>query len=169
MQLRRNIRLFFVNYGRLLFAIFGGLALVIFIVQSVNTYVKETNIPNENIQTTKYTEEEIMQKQKKIKQEKEVVTEYIQQLMEGNTENAYAMLSEECKNEKYETIEQFKEKYVKKYFSIPVISYKIKMEDDRYAIQLLQDPLTTGKREASVTTKLKAQNEILKSTIFIVE
>ena len=41
MELDRKIRLFFVTYGRLLFMVIASIAILIFIIQSLNNYVKE--------------------------------------------------------------------------------------------------------------------------------
>ena len=168
MEVRRNIRLFFVHYGRFLFSIIGGILLVVFCVQSVNRYVKEQAETKEAKPSIQYTQEEILQKQKKEKEEKAIIQEFLDNLIRGDIQKAYDMLSTECKEEKYISIDIFQEQYVKQYFSIPVIEYQIKLREE-YVVQLQQDPLITGKTDAMLQTKFKIKTEILQTKLEIIE
>lgn len=147
MEIDRKIRLFFVSYGRLLLECIGIIVLIIFIIQSLNKYVAQQNKEN------KLTEEEvILQQQKKeeekkeakeTKEDKDYIKKFIDYCNEGNKKEAYKMLSQQCKEDKYPTIESFEKNYVSKIF-INKKDYEITKEGNIYKVFFLEDILQAG-------------------------
>lgn len=163
MGIDRKIRLFFVTYGRLLFICIAIFLLIIFVIQSLDNYVAQQNEGN------KLTYEEqiaLQQKQDEKKQEREYISKFIDYCNTGKIDEAYSMLSETCKKEKYSTIEKFKSQYINKMFNVYICSYKIKKDDNIYRVILTEDMLVTGKSNSNKETALKIDN-ILETRIYI--
>lgn len=155
MGIDRKIKLFFVTYGRLLFYIITILFGIIFIIQSLNNYAKNKT------QKNKLSEEQmvIIEKQKEDeKHDKEYIVKFIEYCNSKKNEEAYNMLSEECKKEKYNTLNEFNNKYIKNIFSIDIVEYRINKEDNFYTVTLVQDVLKTGKIDSTLQTKIKVDN-----------
>lgn len=165
-KVKRGVRLFLVFYGRLLLLIIGIIVLIIFAIQSLNSRVIEKN--NE-----KYSEEEYQQEQSKkeeiqeeIKEDREYISKFIDFCNEGQIEKAYDMLSDNCKIDKYNTLQEFKEKYIDIVFKIKIYKYEIIRKDDVYINELTQDMLLTGKTDSIIETKYKIE-DVLEKRIYI--
>lgn len=164
-NIKREIRLFFVYYGKLISFIIGFIAVIILIIQSLNVYTikQKENINNQ------YSQEEYEQKQEekeKKTKDKEYISEFIDYCNEGKIQEAYTMLSDKCKEEKYSTIEEFKKMYVNKIFSINICKYEIIKENDIYVITLTQDMLITGKTNSTIEQKYQVSG-VLERRIYI--
>lgn len=75
------------------------------------------------------------------------ISKFLNYCKNNNVQEAYAMLSESCKEEEYETIEKFEQKYVKQKFSSGVVFKIKKWKLDTYEIEMSQDMLATGQVE----------------------
>lgn len=162
MELDRKIRLFFVTYGRLLFMVIASIAILIFIIQSLNNYVKELN------KNTVITEEEknIIEQEKQNEYEiKNYISKFIEYCDSKDIQKAYEMISEKCKKEKYGSLENFENEYIKKYFNIKIANYKIKKDNNIYEVLLTEDMLITGKTTS--TNQIKIQMNNVEDKIYI--
>lgn len=151
MELDRKIRLFFVTYGRLLFMVIASIAILIFIIQSLNNYVKEQD------KNTTLTEEEknIIEQEKQNEYEiKNYISKFIEYCDSKDIQKAYEMISEKCKKEKYGSLENFENEYIKKYFNIKIANYKIKKDNNIYEVLLTEDMLITGKTTSTNQIKI---------------
>lgn len=142
MNIRRNVGLFLIRYGKpILIAILivGG---IILITQLLNNREKEKSAM-QAVQSVN-TEVEIKVPIADNKQNQKLITEFIEYCNNGQIEQAYKMISSNCKLEKYKTIEEFKNKYYKKIFNIKQ-NHKIELQNDTtYKIIFTEDMLLSG-------------------------
>ncbi len=76
----------------------------------------------------------------------QVINEFFSYCNEGKIEKAYELLSEECKQEMYQTLDAFEENYYKKIFNEQ--NKKISVEnwnDNIYKVKITEDFLASGK------------------------
>lgn len=166
-NMKRNIRLFFVSYGSLLFQIIAIILLIIFGVQALNNKVIEKNAQYQEKETTK--EESIIDEEKEIEKQKEdekYIAQFIEYCNSGNTEESYNMLSKICKKERFPTKNEFV-KYINEIYSIKIYDYRILEKEDIYTIQLMQDPIATGKQESFKVIKCKIVEELMGDKLYI--
>ena len=152
---KRKIRLFFVNYGKLLFYIIGVIAIFFIFLNALNNYAARKN--------RKAAQEKAVQQEINIKKRSDLEKEnikkgyilaFINHCMNGNIQEAYNMLTENCKNEKYKTINEFKSNYIDTLFNVKIEEYRIENENEIYTIYLTEDMLVTGKTNSSKKTIL---------------
>lgn len=147
-KIRREIRLFWTRNGKLLLQIIGTIALIILAIQGLNQY---TILKNKEEAEKKLINQEKIEKEKKKKKEiekdKETISKFINYCNEKKINEAYKMLSEDCKKTKYLTITDFEEKYIKKIFEYKK-DYEISLqENNTYKIVFLEDILQAGSTE----------------------
>ena len=161
-NIKRSIKLFFVYYGKLFLYIIGNICILIFIIQSANSYVIKQN-------EIKYSSQEYknsIQQKENEKKEKGLISKFIQYCNTNEIDKAYDLLSDECKKEKYKTKEEFLQKYIYKFFYINICEDEILKEEDRYIIYLTQDMLITGKMDSILETKCKIDIQLEKVYIY---
>ena len=166
-NIRRNIRLFFVTYGSLLFQIIGIIVLILFSIRGINYLYKENS--QTKIENT-LTQEEI-QEQDNIKKHKEnisFISKFLDYCNNKNIEEAYNMLSEECIRHNYETIDKFRDEYVNKIFTYKK-EYRIEEENNLYKITILEGVLESGNLEnrKSEICYYKIEGNVLEKEIYI--
>lgn len=76
------------------------------------------------------------------------ISKFLQYCKNGEIENAYNMLSNDCKQNEYNTLEKFKEKYISSKFSKTSIYEIERWISDTYKITISEDMLATGKIES---------------------
>lgn len=82
----------------------------------------------------------------KLKEEKEYIVKFIEKCNDGNVEEAYNMLTEECKEEMFSTVEDFKTYYYANIFGGERVSFEIQnWVDNIYKVDIIPDMLSTGK------------------------
>ena len=142
-NIKRKIRLFFITYGRLLFYIIGAIALVILVIQGLNSIVVEQNSKKmSNVNSEEIIK--IQNQKQEMKVDKEYISKFIDYCNEGKIEEAYEMIEEECRMQKYPSIEKFKELYINKVFYIKQ-EYSIKKIDSQiYQVTYMEDSLQLG-------------------------
>ena len=162
-NIRRSIKLFFTKYGKLLlivFAIIAGFLLFLRLLDKIaeDNYRKELQKREEKrlaIQNTLGNENRNVETKKIEKQRKRVISsdekliEKFLSLCEENTQEAYDMLSDKCKKEKFLTVEEFKSKYVDLVFA-QAKDHKIEeQEQDRLykVLFYVEDILQAGSLE----------------------
>lgn len=107
-------------------------------------------IANNNFYDTNYSVVSTEQiEEKYVDNITSVIKEFINNCNENKIENAYNMLSLECKEELYPTIETFEEEYLKKFFSnrktYKIQSWITNKNKYTYRIELIEDILISGK------------------------
>ena len=133
---------------------------VLVIIYFLNEDVKrKTNqpisaIPNENITYENKNTNTYISNQTAISggtvtgQEVETINNTISKFLNycknNNVQEAYAMLSESCKAQEFNTIEKFTQKYVKQKFNSQITFNIKKWKLDTYEIEIVQDLLATG-------------------------
>ena len=144
-KIKRKIKLFFVSYGRLLFEIIGGIALIIFIIQSLNQYtISQKKEIIKELEATQGEREKEKKKTEDIQENKDFISRFIDYCNDRNIEEAYNMLSDSCKQKQYTTIKKFKDKYINKIFDSKY-DYEITLhEENKYKIIFLEDILQAG-------------------------
>lgn len=167
MELKRKIRLFFVAYGRLLFEVIGVILLVILFLQWLDKKVEEKHKIEYNNQVNFEQEESTIDQKEKTNKEKEYISKFIEHCMSQEIQEAYSMLSEACKQEKYRDIDTFKNEYINKVFSVRICDYTISKKDDIYIIKLQEDLLTAGGTEIIKEFECSVIEEILSRKIYI--
>lgn len=165
-EIKRNIKLFWASNGKSLLQFLGIVVLVILIIQGLNQYTIAQN--KQKAQQKQQNQEQRIQKTTD-KSNKEYITKFIEYCNEGKIEEAYKMLSETCKKEKYPTIESFKNNYINKLFTVKR-DYNITAEDENYKIAFLEDLLQAGDTEnrKQIEDYYKVEDDVLEDkTIYI--
>ena len=91
--------------------------------------------------------------QNKLENDTNVINEFLNYCNKGNIESAYELLTNECKEEMFPTIESFKNIYYKNIFNEESKSYTIEnWVGDVYQVSITGDILSTGKID-SVNSK----------------
>lgn len=144
-NIKREIKLFWMKYGKLLLQIIAVTIFFIYALKALNKYSIYIN-DEERKATLEYREKNKDEKDKNIKnqKQKECIYEFIKYCNENSVEKAYNMLSENCKKEKYKTISEFEKKYIKVIFKERK-DYKVQNDKKNiYKITFLQSILQSG-------------------------
>ena len=90
--------------------------------------------------------------EKKLKKDTDVIDNFFKYCNEGNIENAYNLLTDECKEEMYPTIDEFKRIYYNDLFNEGKRTYTIEnWFGDTYQVRMTGDILSTGKIDGNQT------------------
>lgn len=81
---------------------------------------------------------------KEVQKINSTIRNFLQYCKNGNAEEAYNMLSNDCKENQYSTLEKFKEKYLKTRFGKNSIYEIEKWINNTYKISISKDLLVTG-------------------------
>lgn len=138
-------------------------ALVLGIIQLLNENVKKQSnqpnqlVTNENISYENKNTNTYISNQtaisggtvtgKEVETINNTISKFLNYCMKNNVQEAYAMLSQSCKEEEYDTIEKFYQKYVQQKFSKDVVFNIKKWKLDTYEVEISQDMLATGQVE----------------------
>ena len=139
---------------------------IIAIIQLLNYFSKRDNrseksINNENINNVIYGKEVISDKsavtgdgvsEKQLKNDSEIINKFLNYCNEGNLNEAYNILTDECKDEMYPTIDDFKKIYYDNTFGGKKKSYTIEnWMEDTYQVNITEDSLATGRLDKNET------------------
>lgn len=132
-------------------------AFVVFIMSFIfrNSSNKETNINEDTSQTIYKPKETIISgsnvKEEKYEEDSNTVKEFVDYCNNGKVQEAYNLLTEECKENIYPTLEKFKQKYCDIYFSEKrEYSLQAWVNDGihtTYQMRITNDILSTGAYE----------------------
>lgn len=168
MNLKRKIKIFWVEHGDPILLSIILIAGVIIIVQGLNYMaVKRKKETNNNINNI--TEENV-EIEKKTNENKQLIERFIQYCDDGNIEDAYDLLSENCKIDLYPTKEEFINKYYEKMFNDKRdTEVEYIPEEDIYKIKFYDSILESGKVEGRnyISNECKIEKEVLESKIYI--
>lgn len=82
--------------------------------------------------------------QEEVKKINDIISVFLQYCKDGKSEEAYNMLSEDCKETRYTSIEKFIDQYIKVKFSKDKMYTVQKWQYNTYKIDILEDILATG-------------------------
>lgn len=83
----------------------------------------------------------------------ETISKFLQYCKNGKIEEAYSMLSEDCKNEGYKTIEKFTNGYVNTKFNKNQVYEIQKWERNTFKVNISEDMLATGQTNNTKTVE----------------
>lgn len=90
--------------------------------------------------------------QTKLKNDSDIINEFFEYCNNGDIEKAYNILTDECKEEIYSSIENFKNNYYDYVFKGEKKSYTIEnWTDNVYQVRITDDILSTGKLDTTET------------------
>lgn len=167
MNLKRNLKIFWVEHSDPILFWSIVFLVVIFITQSLNFLAKANKeketaneIESKNIITITKEED---------KDNKEIIEKFLKYCADDNIKEAYSMLSENCKNGLYPTQEQFKTKYYNKIFNQKRETKVEIIDNETYKITFLEDILESGKIDGreSLEDYYKIEQYIGENKIYI--
>ena len=145
-KIRREIKLFWTRNGKSLLQIIGFIAIVILIIQALNKYtILKNEYENSKIDYEQIEKEKIQKRNEK--EDKDFIVSFVDYCNNKDVKKAYDMLSEECKQTKYSTIEQFEQKYLNKVFNNKKDCEIVLQQNNIYKIIFLKDILQSGALE----------------------
>lgn len=167
-ELRRKIKIFWIEHGTPILFWTIAIIIVFAIIQLLN-YNAEQQLKIEN----RVNEQNISETQNIYKENSnytKLINDFLQYCDSEKIEQAYEMISENCKNNLYPTIEDFYNLYYKK-----ILNQKRDVEiqydstNDTYKINFYEDMLETGKIENReyISDQYKIEHEILEEKIYI--
>lgn len=111
---------------------------------SIKQQIKnETNIDVEST-TSPITGQTVSEE--KLKEDASIIGQFMEFCNSGNTQGAYNLLSENCKNNVFNTLEQFEQGYYQYVFGGETKIYTIlNWEGNTYRVDIMENMLSTGK------------------------
>lgn len=110
--------------------------------------LQENNIYSDNENKTYISDKSAISGSKvtetEVKKINNTINKFLQYCKAGNVQEAYNMISADCKQNEFKTIEKFQEKYLKEKFSKDSIYEIEKWINDTYKISISEDPIATG-------------------------
>lgn len=145
MNIKRKLGVFFINYGKLLLTIIAIIGGVILSTQELNNYYKNKNEQKNAKETIEVVSNMQVINKTEDKENQDLIKKFAEFCNNGQPEEAYNMLSSNCKIEQYATLENFKNNYYNKIFQVKQ-EIEIKLQNDAsYEITYSDDALLTGK------------------------
>lgn len=146
-----------------------GLCFIILILQTLNSFAKKDQENKKNIQSNTNTQNTLSksaisdnkQAEPIYNNNKKIIEEFTEYCNSGNINDAYELLSTDCKENIYKNIEEFKENYYDKIFNDKkqcVVQY---WSDLIYEVKFSEDMLSTGKsyKTNGIVDYIKIVNE----------
>ncbi len=149
--MRKIIRYFHENKQKILIIV-GMLAFIIFIVHFLNSVIRKNNISNNRVEsnTSKIQDVTIPNRpavsdekipNEKVKEDAEFIRDFVSYCNEKKYEEAYNLLSEDCKEVLYPDLKKFTDDYVDYIFKTKKI-YNLELwQNDTYKITYYEDNL----------------------------
>ena len=166
MNLKRKIRIFWLEHGSPIIMVAVALGIIIFIVQTLNKYAlqkQEEQQQNQASTSQNVVASETIEIEKM--QEKETVEKFIKYNQNNQIEKAYSMLSNTCKQASYQNINIYQEKYFMQRFLENRETEVTNQEGNTYVIQYFKTEATTkNKTEAVATDTCKIETD---GTIYV--
>lgn len=156
------IRYFNQNRKRIIIIIIG-IVFFLGLIQLLNYFAKNSNSSNNNVivKDTVINNELVSNKsavsgsniaQQKLKRDTDIITKFMDYCNLGKVEEAYNLLTDECKEEMYPNVQQFKEIYFDELFNEEKKNYTIQnWTGSIYEVRVTDDILSTGKIDNTVT------------------
>ena len=154
-----NIRRFINRNSRSIWTIIGVIVFVFFIIKLMNSYYEknEENNQNNNIQNNVSSQtmdiQDLTERNYTVKSSSVKITfaSFVNYCNKRELEKAYAMLTEECKEAMFPTIEDFERIYINKIYNIKrtygLVKWSTEGNRSTYLLTLYGDLLATGSTE----------------------
>lgn len=137
---------------------------VILIVQGLNLIAKNNIEENKTINNMEnQIETEVKTTQKEDIENKKLVNQFVDYCENGKIEEAYNLISDECKKEKYKTLADFKTNYYNKIFNKKRSVEVKKQKNNSYKVIFYEDMLEKGKADenTSITDYYTIQDSVI--------
>lgn len=122
--------------------------LVFFLVLRLLNNMEEKKVEREITENNKIQTELSL-----IDEHKVAIEDFLEFCKNGDESSAYALLSSECKEQSFKTLNDFRNKYISKYFLTNksyTITYKSNINGEyNYSVKIFEDILSTGKIDSS--------------------
>lgn len=164
--IRRKIKIFWLEHSDPII-FFGGIIIgVIIITQILNRLAiekKENEVNSNNVNENTVTQTYIYSTE-----DKKTIQNFINYCKENKTEEAYELLSYNCKNELYQTYETFIREYYNKLFTESIMP-EIRYDEEKqiFKITFYSDIIETGGFTNSTTDYYKIEQNIPENKIYI--
>lgn len=121
-------------------------------IENNNQFIENTSI-NKDIYSDNENKTYISEKsaisgatitENEVKKINNTISKFLQYCKDGNAQEAYKMISDDCKKVEYDTIEKFKEKYLNQKFSKNDIYQIENWIRNTYKVSISEDSLATG-------------------------
>lgn len=126
--------------------------IMFFLILHFLNKLAENEVQEQNAKTNEYYTELASSNE-----HKEVIDKFVKFCIEGDESSAYALLSSECKEKSFKTLNDFNNNYILKFFSTNKsysITYSLKdNEKYYYLVKISEDILATGKVNAESVTQ----------------
>lgn len=157
-----NLRRFYNQNRKSIWRIAIIIAFLLIMLQLLNTFQKRkeegikdrinsSNIAKESnnqiqVSSSKSTVTGKQISSSSLKEKTQIITDFLENCNNRKVEEAYKMLTEECKEELYATVSDFRTYYCGNFFNEPRASFEIEnWFDDTYKVNIIPDMLSTGK------------------------
>lgn len=164
-DIRRALKVFWTEHGTPILFWIIVIAVIFVIIQILNFYAIKNNQQKGQGKTEIKAS---ISKEENIKN-KDIISNFVEFCNKGKIQEAYELLSENCKKELYPTIDKFKENYYKKIFT-QTREIEIQLEDKNvYKVTFYEDILESGKIENrnSIVDYYQIEQEILEDKLYI--
>lgn len=140
------------NQNRILFwTIIIAIVVFVFIIHTINSIVANNNnnkiqntIIDEKLYENKISIEEQISDEQVEQKEELIIDQFIRYCNAKNTQSAYDLLTEECKEEVFPTIESFENNYLKLNFNKQKLYSTELYKGNTYKVTLYENMLSTG-------------------------
>lgn len=147
-----NIFRYYHQNRKVIWIIIMAIIILIIALQTFNTIVKnQQNNKNENNSILNQKDYEnnlniniVLSNEDVIQEEKLIIDQFIRYCNAKKVEEAYALLTDNCKEQLFPTIEYFKQNYYHIHFSTTKLYSKEHFSGNTYKIKLYEDILSTG-------------------------
>lgn len=169
-KLRRSLKIFWTEHGTPI--LFWTLVIIgiIIIVQGLNALAikKEASKQKNNNIISNNSEVKVISA-KENKENEELIEKFINHCKENKLEEAYSLLSENCKKDLYPTIHTFSNQYYKKFFASKKDTEIQYDSNNVYKITFYDDILESGKIEnrKNIIDYYKIEQEVIEKKIYI--
>lgn len=145
-----NIFRYYNQNRKTIWLVIIAIIILIIAIQAINNIIKNQNVKTSNntINEKEYENNlniNILISNESVEEdEKLIIDQFIRYCNAGKIQDAYNLLTENCKNELFPTIEHFKNNYYNIYFLTTKLYSKEHFVVDTYKIKLYDDILSTG-------------------------
>ena len=169
-----NIFRYYHQNRKMIWLVIIAIIILIIAIQALNNIVKNQNKNNSNniINEKEYENNlniNVLISEEKVKEDEElIIDQFLRYCNAKKVEEAYALISEDCKKELFPTIEYFKQNYYNPQFSTTKLYSKEHFTGNTYKIKLYDDILTTGSVNNNSTEDyftIKKENNSVKLNI----
>lgn len=167
-ELRRKIRIFWIEHGIPILFLFVVLVIIFAVIQLLNYNAMQKLEKKNRLEQENTTAE--LSTYKKNEDYTKLINNFLEYCKNGNIQQAYEMLSENCKKDLYPTLDNFTSKYYNKLFKKEKdVKVEYNEKNDIYVIKLYEDILESGKLEdrSYISDEYKIEHEILEEKIYI--